>query len=930
MEELFHPTIILHPLTLLADSLIDIYQYWENITEWYNLATNPLGTVGQNIWEQIKLQAIDTASTYYTLFYANIILQTLNIAVTTLDWSLNVSISNSILVQGWSKSIFVVNLMAIFSLIALAFANALRLNIETYEIKKTLPSLIIGFVLANLSLLLINALLDFSEVLSSGIKDIFHGDSINFVTQLAQMTTGVKYEMGTNGQIIPIDASNSFLQQLINNNWIYQYDFYTHALSLNPLAIVDPIKILATGLIALTAVFVPTIIILIIALVALARHIAIFIFVAIAPISIMLYSFPATKSHGQTLIQQLLMWIFLAPAIIFCLGLSSLFDLSESAEPLFHKTASSFMDIAYAIEPNADFDRVFQQFFLFAAGITILIAALYLPFRIGGIGQSIINGFGNLFKRGINLGKFGLSLPGKGIDTAYKTGRFVAGDKFWPGLTQHLPKPLQDIIGEVGRLRVASTKKYEKVSRGRIMTAAEKRSAVWHKKHDQARIAANEAKAKGDTDEYKRQIALAKEYGNKAEKEDNTIEEAMSKSAYGVLVEKGTIPQVAELIKGLQSGKEWEKFKNGEAVDGTYLEKASNFFQVLRRWANYPTQFPDKADDAKAMLDQWESMGFGFDGYLNFRYLGDSYKKPFENPKSNLHLAESVLRDGGLEENEIQKIRTASTPTEISQIIGSREINPTSQYDISKVYNDASMASLNDVATHYNSEVTKSIGASVNKFASVLNTASDKILTQVNDSIKRKNYSEAMETAQQHNLTPLVNAIKNLPRDYYGKVRETSMQKYTLQNSINQLITAQQHIDSNINPNINIASVIEKTYGKDSPEQKIANNLQYHVDVIKTYKNHNAIKMDVNASSNTTIEDKIRTIISSNKADDSYITESIPYENIAAEIVKLRKDYNTREGKMGLSQPEQDKIMDKLRSLDTDFQIMKRRINLTY
>lgn len=67
----------------------------------------------------------------------------------------------------WQFVLSIANYILIAALIAMAFGTSLRL--ESYTIKKVLPNLLIGFVLANASLFIVGILFDLADLLSSQI-----------------------------------------------------------------------------------------------------------------------------------------------------------------------------------------------------------------------------------------------------------------------------------------------------------------------------------------------------------------------------------------------------------------------------------------------------------------------------------------------------------------------------------------------------------------------------------------------------------------------------------------------------------------------------------------------------------------------------------------------------------------------------------------
>lgn len=73
------------------------------------------------------------------------------------------------ILTAWKTILALSNSAFVMFLIFTAFANILRFNIDTYAIKKVLPSLVLGVVLANLSLVLCRVILEASSVMTNWI-----------------------------------------------------------------------------------------------------------------------------------------------------------------------------------------------------------------------------------------------------------------------------------------------------------------------------------------------------------------------------------------------------------------------------------------------------------------------------------------------------------------------------------------------------------------------------------------------------------------------------------------------------------------------------------------------------------------------------------------------------------------------------------------
>lgn len=247
------------------------------------------------------------------------------LSVMALDLSLFTPLKSTTVYDAWEVSIYVVNILSVFIIIFIALANSLRINIETYEIKKTLPNFILSIILANLSFLICKFLLDFSDILLMGIKDVFDPDSTGkgFAVLIMQSTMGINFD-----QFIEYDGIRLWYPatQDLNmiNSWLASLFFAFLISLLTPIGIIVGIMNLC---IAVLVLMIPALLITFLAIICLARNIVLYILIAIMPIIIVLYFFPPTKSNGQKLLSEFFQWLFLGPAIYFILGLGTLFNL---------------------------------------------------------------------------------------------------------------------------------------------------------------------------------------------------------------------------------------------------------------------------------------------------------------------------------------------------------------------------------------------------------------------------------------------------------------------------------------------------------------------------------------------------------------------------------------------------------------------------
>lgn len=298
----------------------------------------------------------------------------------------------TIVEEAWQNSIFLVNVFAIIIILAIALANALRINVETYQIKKTLPSLIAGIILANFSLLLVRAVLDLNDIIVQYLITYGgqNGGSDNLYANLMSLTTGIKMKMAYGFSVPDLGSLATDLA----------------ADSSGPIAVIVALvfagviagavtniteMLVAALLVVLVMITIPTIILLLLMVISMARYVILFILVVLSPLAILAYFFPPTKSLGQKWLNSFLQWSFMPSMIFFILNLATFFGPKgqniNSGESLFQEGSTPTDSIS---------DKVFNGIVRYLAGLVILYAALYIPTRISGVGSEIMqawNGF---------------------------------------------------------------------------------------------------------------------------------------------------------------------------------------------------------------------------------------------------------------------------------------------------------------------------------------------------------------------------------------------------------------------------------------------------------------------------------------------------------------------------------------------------------
>lgn len=215
------------------------------------------------------------------------------------DW-----LSKSEIVGLWKFFMSAVNYLMLIFLIFTAFANILRINIQVYAIKKILPSLIIGVILANFSLFIAKAIISFDTIL------------VDFIQGLTISTNGGKSIAGALFNLIFGDIIGmKSLSNIWGGGWLATL-FFTPG--------IGP----GIGLLLIGFVF-GLVIILGLAgfffwlwfLLQLRGFIILFL-VVIAPIAFISLGFPLTQKYFQMWWSQFTKWVFMAPAVLLILALT--------------------------------------------------------------------------------------------------------------------------------------------------------------------------------------------------------------------------------------------------------------------------------------------------------------------------------------------------------------------------------------------------------------------------------------------------------------------------------------------------------------------------------------------------------------------------------------------------------------------------------
>ena len=243
-------------------------------------------------------------------------------------------------IASWKIVLGLANLGLVVILIFLAVVNILRIQYDTYAIKKSLPILIIGIILANFSLLIVRMLVDFSNILTNLFTN--NQSPGEFA---AQLIAGAGDRLAPGGGIAK--------------------DFASGGIGLGSLLIWF-----------LFALFV-MVAFLILGFLFYIRFAVVLILAIVAPLAFVAMAFPPTQGFFKQWWGWLTKFIFMKPIVFFLLYLAMKIRTAEGA--MGHLTA--WFIVAF-----------------------LVYAAIIIPFKLGGVVMSAWGGVGkkaaNLGKRG--------------------------------------------------------------------------------------------------------------------------------------------------------------------------------------------------------------------------------------------------------------------------------------------------------------------------------------------------------------------------------------------------------------------------------------------------------------------------------------------------------------------------------------------------
>jgi hypothetical protein len=269
--------------------------------------------------------------------------------------------------SGWGAILGLINIVTVVGLIFIAIATLLRIDIEQYNIKRLLPSLVVGVIAANFSFFFCMEILD----ISSSIHKFFEIENLGEVMAGIFASFGFKAVaggVGLGGLLAAIGLTGGGI-----------------------------VTVVVGGLLAML----PILALAIFTAMLYVRWVIVWALIIVSPLAFVFYFLPFSKGVAGTWFSWFLKWVFLAPIANFFIWLLTWIHAG----------------------PGKD-----EGILLLIASIGLLVAAVYVPFMLGGVVFGNILGWGQKL---IGAGKWaGNTTEGKRLHgKAYEAGRKVPGIK---------------------------------------------------------------------------------------------------------------------------------------------------------------------------------------------------------------------------------------------------------------------------------------------------------------------------------------------------------------------------------------------------------------------------------------------------------------------------------------------------------------------
>ncbi len=307
--------------------------------------------------------------------------------------------------KGWTLVRDVSNMF--FALIILAIALGTILKVESYNIKRLLPKVLLMAILVNFSRTICGLMIDFAQVIMITFAAAFAGSG------------------GSGGSNI---VSIFKLQDLLFSQ--------TEAEAITNKDGIKADNVIITGILIVVMLAIAVVVLLVMTVVILMRMIMLWILLVLSPLPFILSAFPQGEKYAQQFWQEFSKYVIVGPIMAFFLWLSfAVADPASNYDKGLMNDASESVNASTSGDLSTDNSVVFtsigniESFLSFVIGIGMLMASLMVTQQLGVAGGSFAGAASAKIKQtgigalrfGANTVKFGAKLPFKGANLAEKT-----------------------------------------------------------------------------------------------------------------------------------------------------------------------------------------------------------------------------------------------------------------------------------------------------------------------------------------------------------------------------------------------------------------------------------------------------------------------------------------------------------------------------
>lgn len=342
----------------------------------------------------------------------------------------------------WKIILSLVDYILVIILIVVAFANILRIQIDNYTLKKILPSLILGVVLANLSWLICMTIIEFADILTRFL--------VETAAKVIQVTGNASTIERTN--MMSIIWEGVVKRSVGTLTAIFGGGGTGLAVLFGGIAAALSGGGFLAAVIFVILILVPFLLILIVNFLLIARTLTLAMLVVTAPLAFLAMGFPMTQKLFQQWWGQFSKWVFMLPLIYLLMTLAVIIASSIQS------------NTGTGIQNAAGISNII----LWVAQYVLVIATMYyslkIPFTIGGAVMSFWGG-----TVGKKIGGWAGRLGDRGFG---KSRDWLASKPGLSGLSK-IPTPIGLIKGYPANLK-RKQDEYEQGEMGKGENLAEK------------------------------------------------------------------------------------------------------------------------------------------------------------------------------------------------------------------------------------------------------------------------------------------------------------------------------------------------------------------------------------------------------------------------------------------------------------------------